>query len=62
MMKVELTDTEAFLINEVFDRPSYKEDPAGQAIMEVADDCGILAEVGTDNMDALYQSIWEKTK
>ena len=62
MKTIELTDTEAFLINELFDRPSYKEDPTGQAITEVADNCGILAEVGTDNIDKLYQSIWEKTK
>ena len=62
MKKIELTDTEAFLIHELFDRPSYKEDPVSVSITEVAESCGILAQVGSDNIDGLYQSIWEKTK
>ena len=62
MVKVELTDTEAFLISEVFERTAYEEDDTGKVIREVAEDCGVLKQVGSDNLDKLFESIWEKTK
>ena len=62
MVKVELTDTEAFLISEVFERTAYENDDTSKAVREVAEDCGVLKQVGSDNLDELFESIWEKTK
>ena len=62
MMKVELTDTEAFLISEVFEDTAYENSGTGKAIRTVAENCGVLKEVGSDNLDDLFESIWEKTK
>lgn len=62
MKTVELTDTEAFLISEVFEDTAYKEGYTGKAIVEVAKNCGVLKEVGSNGMDKLFESIWEKTK
>ena len=62
MKTVKLTDTEAHLISEVFEGTAYADSPTRKAVIQVASDCGILAEVGTDDIEKIYQSIWEKTK
>ncbi len=62
MKIVELTDTEAFLISEVFESTAYPEHPLRSAVINTADDCGVLHDVGLDNIAALFESIWNKTK
>ncbi len=61
-MKVELTEHEAHIISEVFEATAYPEHPLTEGIRTVAKDCGIQEAIGTYNLDALFESIWEKTK
>ncbi len=61
-MTVELTEHEAHLISEVFEATAYPDHPLAAAIREVAHECGVTDSVGTDNLDALFESVWEKTR
>ena len=62
MKIVKLTDTEAHLISELFDCTAYPGHLAYSVVREVAAECGISNELGTANLDALFTSIFDKTK
>lgn len=60
-MKIELTEDEAHLISEFCEATAYV-GIERDAIANVAENCGILEKTGTEGLDDMLESIFNKTK